>query len=97
VNTGGYYIVADIAGGNTVVHKTNPEAQLTSASTAWAPGDVMKVTAVGHTIQVFRNGALVASVIDGTYTSGRVGFSGVVYSPGVASDLKFDNFVAGNN
>lgn len=64
------------------------------ASTVITPqaGDVFKLQAVGSTISVFQNGALILSVVDTLATSG---IPGILASPsnGVATDVAWDNWV----
>lgn len=52
-----------VAGGYTNIGST-------SSGITWATGDVLKITVFGSTITVLRNGALIASVIDSSLTTG---------------------------
>lgn len=61
----------------------------TSLGTA-ASGDVLKITAIGTKISVYKNGTLLASTTDSTFSSGRVGIKGF----GAANGFD-DNFEGG--
>lgn len=59
-------------------------------SSTVGPTDVIKFTAVGSTLTIYKNGSYVASITDSTYTSGKTGLS-IWHTAG-----RFDDFETGN-
>jgi hypothetical protein len=70
---------------------------ISEASTTWTAGDVLKLTAVGTTITVYRNGAQLLQTTDASIASGRVGLGGNVTTGGNLADMEIDNFSGGDN
>jgi hypothetical protein len=70
---------------------------ISEASTTWTAGDVLKMTAVGTTITVFRNGAQLLQTTDASIASGRPGLGGTVATGGSLADMELDNFSGGDN
>lgn len=63
----------------------------TFASSAPVTGDVVKITAVGSTISGYKNGILIGSVTDATFSTGETG----AYSAASANSNGFSNFQSG--
>lgn len=66
----------DPAGGDTsYIEKITASAEtnlVSNATATWVNGDTLKCRATGTTIELYRNGSLIATTTDGTYTTGRV-------------------------
>jgi len=99
----GYEISYSSAFGGLIIVRWNGPvgsfAILASASVTVRNGDVMKATMVGNTIRTYKNGTLVLTATDGTYTSGSPGIGiNLTYNPGCTSaesnNYGFTNFTA---
>jgi hypothetical protein len=58
-------------------------------STTWVSGDVLRAEARGQALTLYRNGTLLLSVTDSTYSGGRGGI--IVYSGTSAANVEIDN------
>jgi hypothetical protein len=70
---------------------------ISEASTTWLAGDVLKMTAVGTLITVYRNGVQLLQTTDASIASGRPGLGGTVATGGSLADMELDNFSGGDN
>jgi hypothetical protein len=57
-------------------------------------GDVVKATIVGSTISVYKNGILLFTCADSTYSSGNPGMGFFLYGQGTSSNYGFSSFSA---
>lgn len=71
---------------------TNPV--IFTDATAWAVSDVLRVSAIGSEFRLYRNEALIGTVTDTTFASGRVGI--LVNHGTTLANARVDNFVAGD-
>ena len=62
------------------------------SAVTWQAGDLLRCEIIGSTISMYRNGVLIRTATDGSFTSGRAGI--IVYST-VLSGVEVDNFIAG--
>jgi hypothetical protein len=62
------------------------------ATTTFTDGDVLKLTAVGTTLEAFKNGSSVGSTTDSTYSTGQAGIGGY----GGAAFTVFDDWSGDN-
>lgn len=69
-------------------------ALTTATTTALAVGDVIRLEAIGTTINAYRNGTLIATVTDSTITTGKRAGVYAVQSSGLVDNVQFDNFQA---
>lgn len=69
-------------------------ALTTATTTALAVGDVIRLEAIGTTINAYRNGTIIATVTDATITTGKRAGIYAVQSSGLTDNVQFDNFQA---
>lgn len=62
-------------------------------ATTWAVGDILRAEAEGTALRLYRNGGLLLSTTDATFTSGRAGIT--IYA-GTLTDVEVDDFSTGN-
>jgi hypothetical protein len=67
------------------------DSSLGTVTATWSVNDVVKMTCVGTTIEIFQNGVSVGSLTDATFTSGSAGVYGY---PGTGN--RVDDWAAGN-
>lgn len=98
-NTNGYQFVAITNSGSTTtafiaIVQGNTQALLVSAEIGeWASGDVLGAEAVGQTLNLYKNGALVLTTTDSIFPSG--GRAGVWMYTTTAAGMEADNVQAG--
>lgn len=61
-----------------------------------ADGDVLRAEMVGNVIKVYKNGALVATTTDGTYTDGQPGMGFWPVDGATPQNFGWKNYTAGN-
>jgi hypothetical protein len=61
-------------------------------------GDILGATAVGSTLTIYKNGVVVGSATDPTYTDGAPGIGFFLqYDTGIITDWGFTNFAANDS
>jgi len=78
----GYIGQAGMNGWRILRLDNGTETELAAGSASFSPGDVLNFSAIGSTLRLIRNGSILGSAIDSTYTNGAPGVGMWNPSPG---------------